>query len=54
MFRLESQLEVETFYGAAVCCPYITVEGEDEDAVAVLADNVEKFIQRHKGATLQP
>lgn len=54
-FNLASQFDVEaeSFTGCPACGPYITGEGAEEAAVAIWADNVEKLIQRHKGATLQ-
>ncbi|MBG6178684.1 hypothetical protein IWQ55_006520 [Labrenzia sp. EL_208] len=53
-FALSSQLEVESFVGCPACSPYITAEGEEEAEVSIWADNLEQFITRLNGATLQP
>ena len=47
-------LECETNSGGICWGPYITLEGKDRAAVAQAAGTIERYIQRWRGARVEP
>ena len=49
----QANVDIDAFVGCAACSPYITAESFERTVVTNWADNLEQFITRLNGASLQ-